>query len=86
MFVTGSPSSIPGLIPRLHSTLRPILPPEMPLHVVRASDPAMDAWQGMAEFARTDEFEKVGVTRAEYEEWGGERVKKWWGGNWNMAV
>ena len=36
----------------------------------------MDAWHGMAEFARTEEFGKVGVTKAEYEEWGGER-KQW---------
>ena len=45
-----------------------------------------DAWHGMAEFARTEEFGKVGVTKTEYEEWGGERIRKWWGGNWNMAT
>jgi len=26
------------------------------------------------------------VTKAEYEEWGGERIKKWWGSNWNSAT
>jgi actin-related protein 5 len=25
----------------------------------------------------------VGATKAEYEEYGGERVRRWWGGNWN---
>ena len=86
VFVTGGPSQLPGIVSRLHATLRPILPPEMPLEIVRAADPMLDAWKGMADFAKTDEFKKVGVTKAEYEEWGGERIKRWWGGNWNSSV
>ena len=58
----------------------------MPLAIARAADPALDAWRGMADFARTDAFRRVGVTRAEYDEWGGERVKRGWGGNWNASV
>jgi actin-related protein 5 len=45
-----------------------------------------DAWKGMAKFSLTDGFKRTGVLKAEYEEWGGERIKKWWGGNWNMAI
>lgn len=86
VFVTGGPSQLPGLIPRMQATLRPILPPEMPLEIVRAADPMLDAWKGMADFAKTREFERVSVTKAEYEEWGGERIKRWWGGNWNSSV
>jgi actin-related protein 5 len=82
VFVTGAPSLIPGVVPRLQVALRPILPPEMPLDIVRAADPTLDAWKGMAAFAKTDAFRTVGVTKAEYEEWGGERVKRWWGGNY----
>ena len=74
------------MVPRLHASLRPILPPEMSLQIVQADDPFNDAWRGMADFAKTDEFSKVGVTKAEYEEWGGERIKRWWGGNWNSSV
>ncbi|KAE9397615.1 actin-like ATPase domain-containing protein [Gymnopus androsaceus JB14] len=94
--LTGSPSLIPGISPRLYSTLRPLLPPEMPIEIRRADDPGMDAWRGMARFARgltsapqtegefgMREFEKIGMTRAEYDEMGGERMKRWWGGNWN---
>jgi actin-related protein 5 len=40
----------------------------------------------MADFSKTDEFKTVGVTREEYNEWGGERIKRWWGGNWNSAI
>ena len=58
----------------------------MPLEIVKAADPALDAWRGMAKFALTDEFTKVGVTKEEYEEWGPERIKRWWGGNWNSSV
>lgn len=53
--------------------------------VVRAANPTVDAWRGMATFANTDEFKDVVVTREEYDEWGGERIKRWWGGNWNSA-
>jgi len=86
VLVTGGPSQIPGLLPRLHATLRPILPPEMPLEIVKAADSSLDAWRGMADFAKTEEFKTVGVSKAEYEEWGGERIKRWWGGNWNASV
>jgi actin-related protein 5 len=50
---------------------------------MRAADPTLDAWKGMAAFTRTAEFRKVGVSKAEYDEYGGERVRRWWGGNWN---
>ncbi|KAG2084145.1 hypothetical protein BD769DRAFT_1539264 [Suillus cothurnatus] len=87
VFITGGPSQFPGLQERLYGTLRPILPPEMHLgDIVRAADPSLDAWKGMASFANTDEFHQVGVTAEEYQEWGGERIKRWWGGNCNSAV
>ena len=57
----------------------------MPLKIVCAADPSLDAWKGMADFAKTEEFKHVSVTKAEYEEWGGERIKRWWGGNWNSS-
>ena len=87
VFITGGPSQFPGPQERLFGALRPILPPEMHLSdIVRAADPSLDAWRGMASFANTDEFHRVGVTAEEYQEWGGERIKKWCGGNWNSAV
>ncbi|KAF7340217.1 hypothetical protein MVEN_01940300 [Mycena venus] len=83
VFLAGGPSQFPGLVPRLQATLRPILPPEMAINIAGAADVGADPWRGMARFAQTDEFESVGVSRAEYDEHGGERVHKWWGGNWN---
>lgn len=87
VFLTGGPSQLPGLRDRVYATLRPILPPEMPIdRLVCATDPLLDAWRGMAAFATTDGVNQVGVTREEYDEWGGERIKRWWGGNWNSSV
>jgi len=86
VFLTGSPSQLPGIVARLHETLRPILPPEMPIKVVHAADAALDAWKGMAEFSKTREFMTIGVSREEYEENGGERIRRWWGGNWNGGL
>jgi actin-related protein 5 len=86
VFVTGSPSQPPGLIPRLQANLRPILPPEIVIKTQRAVDPSSDAWNGMSDFVKCTEFPKVGVTREEYAEWGGERIKRWWGGNWNASL
>ncbi|KAF7310394.1 hypothetical protein HMN09_00581400 [Mycena chlorophos] len=83
VFLTGSPAQFTGLVPRLHAAMRPILPPEMPIQIYSASDVRTDAWRGMAKFAQQPEFKDTGVTLAEYEEFGGERIKRWWGGNWN---
>ncbi|KAG2023710.1 chromatin remodeling complex subunit [Coprinopsis cinerea AmutBmut pab1-1] len=86
IFLTGSPSQLPGLSTRLHSSVRPILPPEMPIEIVKAANPSLDAWRGMAAFSLTEEFRTVGVTKAQYEEHGPERIKRWWGSNWNGSI
>ncbi|KAF8588490.1 actin-like ATPase domain-containing protein [Ramaria rubella] len=88
VFLTGTPAQIRGLGPRLHATLRPILDPDVPIQLTQAADVGLDAWRGMCAFANQDResLVKHGVSKLEYEEWGGERIKRWWGGNWNWAV
>lgn len=83
IFLTGGPSKLSGLAQRLTAALRPILPPEMGLQVHRATDPMLDPWHGMARFSMTDDFRSIVVTRDEYAEHGGERIRRWWAGNWN---
>jgi len=39
-------------------------------------DPVLDAWKGAAQWARTEEAEQFWVTRAEYEECGGDYLKE----------
>ena len=65
--------------------LQSLLPPGAPVSVRTAGDPAGDAWRGMAAFSRTDAFAegRTEITRYMYDEHGGERVRRWWGGNWN---
>lgn len=88
VFVTGSPAVIPGLVPRLHATLRPILDPEVTLRIVLANDVCLDAWKGMRSFAhnKQEELLQYATSKQEYEENGGERIKRWWGCNSNWAI
>lgn len=85
IFLAGQPSALPGLSGRLHSILQSLLPPGSQITIQLAADPALDAWKGMAAFSRSEEFRNAqcAVTRAQYDEFGGERIRKWWGGNWN---
>ncbi|KAF8605000.1 actin-like protein Arp5p [Ceratobasidium sp. AG-I] len=85
IFLTGGPALTKGMRERVELCVRPLLDPDMPVVAVRAKDPELDAWRGMSRFASTEEFKRVMVTKAEYEEWGGERIRRWWGGNWNNA-
>lgn len=85
VFITGGPALTRGMRERVEACVRPLLDPDMPVTAIRAKDPELDAWRGMSQFASTEEFRRVVVTKAEYEEWGGERIRRWWGGNWNNA-
>jgi actin-related protein 5 len=58
----------------------------MDIEITHASDPSLDAWKGMADFTKLGGLGRVSVTREEYEEWGGERIKRWWAGNRNGSV
>ena len=81
VFLTGSPAALPGLGERLANALRPNLPTGSNLRVVTAQDPANDAWRGMAHCSLRPDVWQYAVTNEEYQEWGGERIRRWWGGN-----
>ncbi|CCO26742.1 Actin-like protein arp5 [Rhizoctonia solani AG-1 IB] len=85
VFITGAPALTRGMRERIEACVRPLLDPDMPVMAVQAKDPELDAWRGMSQFASTEEFKTAVITKAEYEEWGGERIRRWWGGNWNNA-
>jgi len=86
IFLTGGPCQYSNLIPRLLATLRQILPPDMPLQIHRAANPTLDPWHGMARLSATDNFSSIVVTREQYAEFGPERIRRWWGSNWNGGV
>lgn len=82
--MTGGSSSINNLIPRLRNSLTPLLPFRAPLKIVSSldkGDPRLEAWKGMAEWARTAEAKKSAISRAEYEEKGMEWLKEHAWGN-----
>ncbi|KAM0754182.1 putative chromatin remodeling complex subunit Arp5 [Meredithblackwellia eburnea MCA 4105] len=75
VFVTGGNTLIPFFDNRLRSTMRPILPVDAPLNIVRAASDLNDAWRGMALWSRSDECRRSLVTQAEYWEYGGDYIK-----------
>ncbi|KAF9434192.1 Nuclear actin-protein involved in chromatin remodeling [Entomortierella beljakovae] len=74
ILVTGGMAQIPGLVERLDSSIRSILPfsaDKKGYEVRRAQDCVLDAWRGAAMIGRDpDRVKKSIVTRQEYEEYG----------------
>lgn len=80
---------IPNLSERVLATIRPVLPPGTDISVRLASNPLLDAWRGMASVAKGSEFGTAqlgAITKADYEEYGSDRIRKWWGGNVNYTI
>jgi actin-related protein 5 len=75
-FLTGGASILPGLVARMNATMRPVLPFQSTFHVrtpaVKKEEVRLDAWRGMAEWSRGDEFASACISKKEYEEYGGE--------------
>ncbi|KAF9580555.1 Nuclear actin-protein involved in chromatin remodeling, partial [Lunasporangiospora selenospora] len=81
ILVTGGMARTPGLIQRLDTSLRSILPFAGPnkknYEVRRARDCLLDGWRGAAMWARdTSQLQQVAVTKQEYEEYGGSYIKE----------
>ncbi|KAI5479257.1 actin-related protein 5 [Pseudohyphozyma bogoriensis] len=75
VFVTGGNTLVPNFDVRLRNTIRPILPVSSPLNIVRPYDIHLDSWRGMAKWSSTDDCGRALVTKAEYDEYGGEWLK-----------
>ncbi|KAG8880507.1 Nuclear actin-protein involved in chromatin remodeling [Tulasnella sp. 331] len=89
VFLTGGPSLIPNLSERILSTIQPVLPPGTSISVQLAADPLLDAWRGMASVARDPNFDSLeygAISKADYEEYGPDRIRRWWGGNANYVI
>jgi actin-related protein 5 len=67
---------MPGLAPRLQKTFQENFNVGWDIRVKTASNPMEDAWRGAAEFSMNDEFSKLSISKAEYEEYGGEYIKE----------
>lgn len=73
--MTGGNTRIPNFDERMRNSLRPILLVDSELNVIRPTDIALDSWRGMAKWSRTNECAQALVTRAEYDQQGGEWIK-----------
>ena len=85
VFLTGGNTLSEGFEQRVMRDLTSCLPANAPLVVRRARDPHLDAWRGAATWARAGKAsEKAFVTRADFDEKGGEYLKEHSLGNaWN---
>lgn len=66
--VVGGTALIDGFAERLQREVTLRMPDECVVRVARASDPVKAAWNGGVRFTRHDNFEKVVVTKQEYDE------------------
>ncbi|XP_047489285.1 actin-related protein 5-like [Penaeus chinensis] len=73
VFLTGGPASLPGLKPRIERELLAMRPFESQFSVCLAKNPVLDPWYGARDSA--DELVTMGLTRADYQEHGGDRIK-----------
>lgn len=73
VFLTGSPSSLPGLKPRIERELLAMRPFQSHFNVSLAKNPILDAWYGARD--TSEELVAVGLTRTDYLEHGGDRIR-----------
>ncbi|KAL6751380.1 Actin/actin-like protein [Haematococcus lacustris] len=69
--LTGGGVACPGFTARFVSELRPLVPDDYALGVFTPPDPALCAWEGMSNFVTTGQYQGVAMTKAQYEETGG---------------
>lgn len=81
LFLTGGVAKIPGLIDRLNKELMEMRPFQSTFGVKIAKDPSLDAWNGARKFANSHNLQKFQITRADYNENGGEYVKEYFASN-----
>lgn len=82
VFLTGGTSRFPGLRERLDRELLEMRPFKTSHKINVGKSPSMEGWYGAREFANNGkELKKVLLTRAEYEEKGGEYFKEFFSSN-----
>ncbi|ORX45297.1 actin-like ATPase domain-containing protein [Hesseltinella vesiculosa] len=81
VFLTGGFAQLPGLTERMQTNIQTISPVGSSVRVRLAQDPVLDAWRGAAKFALSSMLAKFAVTKAQYQEFGGEYIKEHGYGN-----
>lgn len=83
IFFTGGNTLYSGFEDRLTNEVRMLRPFGSKFKVIKSKDPMLDSWLGMARWFQTnpDEFKKVVVTKADYDERGGDYFKPYFASN-----
>ena len=74
--LSGGCVNIPGFVDRFAAELRKLVPDSLDLNLALPDDPQTCAFAGGVALARSDAFERMACTRAEYEEHGGDRLRR----------
>lgn len=81
VFLTGGVTKIPGLVERLNKELMEIRPFQSTFSVKMAKEPSLDAWNGARKFATSSNLNMHQITRADYDEKGGEYINEYFASN-----
>lgn len=84
IFLTGGYTLFQGFEERLRNELQAVLPADSTLGIRKAQNPTLDAWRGAAAWAGDASSRQSFITRAEYDEYGGEYIKEHNLGNANQ--
>lgn len=76
VFLTGGYSRVLQFDERIKREMTSVLPVGSPVNIVKAYDPQLDAWRGMAKYTKSERYKATVVTLADYVENGGEYIKE----------
>ncbi|BES94721.1 Actin-related protein [Nesidiocoris tenuis] len=74
--LTGGLANLPGLKEKITALVVEMRPFKSKISVRTVPEPSLGAWLGCRDFARNPESSKYFVTRAEYDEYGGDYLKE----------
>ncbi|XP_046405545.1 actin-related protein 5 [Ischnura elegans] len=76
IFISGAVAGLPGLLDRVKMELQQIRPFGSNIRISKPFDPSLDAWYGARNFALDPSLANYLITRADYEEYGGDYIKE----------
>ena len=76
VFITGGCGTFPNFKERLERELLEMRPFQSTFNVRTAANPLMDSWYGACKWALSPTFDSHCITKADYEEKGGEYLKE----------
>ncbi|KAL6626417.1 hypothetical protein ACP70R_030143 [Stipagrostis hirtigluma subsp. patula] len=76
IILTGGSTLFPRFTERLERELRPLVPDDYQVKIIRQENPILGVWRGGSILAASPDFESMCVTKSEYEEMGSARCRR----------